>query len=461
MGAQLTLYISFFLLGMTTLLPWNFFITPFAYWMTKLQRSDWKDHNSTDVSSLSITLANISIPVDGKEVRTLGSGVPVPEDNCAVDWEFNQLQKFWSSTLGISTMLTNLIFCFLTTALANKIPRKARFLGSLSGYVICLAVTLGMVRINFEDIIPVFFGATMAIVVVITICCAVFQTSLFGLATEFPMDLGIMGAVMGGQGCGGIFACVVNLITLAIFDNPLDSAFVFFLLAIVFTLFGIFMFLRIVRLPLYIQHVDADEKSTDSNAFAVENEAMLDDENITFGQFMKTTLWPYMLSVFLCFVVTLGLFPAVAAFVRPNNYDCNNVYHTKWFQPIWCFTLFNVGDTIGRMTASKVPFPKPQQSFKLLTISIVRFGFVLLLPLCNIPTPGRRIDIVFYSDWVYILVMAAMSISGGIISTQAMSFASQIAPRHLADQVGNTMGTSLVAGLCGGAAFSFVVLAVM
>jgi hypothetical protein len=77
-----------------------------------------------------------------------------------------------------------------------------------------LAVTLGMVRINFEDIIPVFFGTTMAIVVVITICCAVLQTSLFGLATEFPMDLGIMGAVMGGQGCGGIFACVVNLITL-------------------------------------------------------------------------------------------------------------------------------------------------------------------------------------------------------------------------------------------------------
>merc|ERR1712003_191609 len=84
------------------------------------------------------------------------------------------------------------------------------------------------------------------------------------------------------------------------------------------------------------------------------------------AQFVRTTLWPYMLSVFLCFVVTLGLFPAVAAFVRPNNYDCNNVYHTKWFQPIWCFTLFNVGDTIGRISASKVPFPKPQQSFKLL-----------------------------------------------------------------------------------------------
>ena len=31
-------------LRMATLLPWNFFITPFAYWMTKLQRPDWKNH---------------------------------------------------------------------------------------------------------------------------------------------------------------------------------------------------------------------------------------------------------------------------------------------------------------------------------------------------------------------------------------------------------------------------------
>ncbi|CAG5095099.1 Oidioi.mRNA.OKI2018_I69.XSR.g14032.t1.cds [Oikopleura dioica] len=447
---------------MATLLPWNFFITPFAYWMTKLQRSDWKNQTSPD--TMSLTLTNISIELGKNQNLRIGSGAapPATEDNCTNDWEFNPLQKFWSSTLAISTMGTNLIFCFLTTILAKKIPRKTRFLGCLLGYVLCLSATLAMVRINFEDKIPVFFGTTMGIVVLITICCAVFQTSLFGLASEFPMDLGIMGAVMGGQGCGGIFACVVNLLTLGLFDDPLESAFIFFLLAIVFTLFGIFMFLRIIRHPLYIQHVhDGDQKSMDSNAENVENEAMLSDANITFGDFVKTTLWPYMLSVFLCFVVTLGLFPAVAAFVQPINYDCNNVYHTKWFQPIWCFTLFNVGDTIGRVSASKVPFPKPQESMKLLTASIVRFGFVFLLPLCNIVTADRSTSIVFYSDWVYIIIMAAMSLSGGIISTQAMSFASQIAPRHLSDDVGNTMGTSLVAGLCGGAAFSFLILFVM
>ena len=57
---------------------------------------------------------------------------------------------------------------------------------------------------------------------------------------------------------------MANSILLGLFDNPLDSAFVFFLLAIVFTLFGIFMFLRIIRHPLYIQHVhDGDQKVAD------------------------------------------------------------------------------------------------------------------------------------------------------------------------------------------------------
>ena len=71
-----------------------------------------------------------------------------------------------------------------------------------------------MVRLDSEEWIPKFFVITLVIVICITIFCAVFQTSIFGLAAEFPPEHGIMTAVMGGQGCGGIFACVVNLVTL-------------------------------------------------------------------------------------------------------------------------------------------------------------------------------------------------------------------------------------------------------
>ena len=51
---------------MATLLPWNFFITPFAYWMTKLQRSDRQNHTTT-VPMLTTTTApitNVSVQVN-------------------------------------------------------------------------------------------------------------------------------------------------------------------------------------------------------------------------------------------------------------------------------------------------------------------------------------------------------------------------------------------------------------
>ena len=119
-----------------------------------------------------------------------------------------------------------------------------RFVGCLIGYLVCFAVTLLMVRIDNSEWIPAFFYSTLAIVIAITVSIfftlirifftrcfifhtviylliqvftAVFQTSIFGLAAEFPAELGIMTAVMGGQGCGGIFACVVNLATLGEF----------------------------------------------------------------------------------------------------------------------------------------------------------------------------------------------------------------------------------------------------
>lgn len=168
-----------------------------------------------------------------------------------------------------------------------------------------------------------------------------------------------------------------------------------------------------------------------------------------------------MVSVISVFVVTLSLFPAVAAFVRPSGYDCHSEYHTKWFVPIWCFTLFNVSDTIGRMMSGIVDFPKPGESKKLLFLCLARIGLMALFPMCNINPDARQTKVMFESDLVYILIMSVIGISGGILSGKAMAHASIISPPHLQDDTGNLMGTCLVAGLLGGAASSFIVLALI
>ena len=46
-------------------------------------------------------------------------GERIVEEACSQgSFEFNDLQKFWNSLLGIATMGTNLVFAFLTTILA-------------------------------------------------------------------------------------------------------------------------------------------------------------------------------------------------------------------------------------------------------------------------------------------------------------------------------------------------------
>ena len=89
---------------------------------------------------------------------------------------------------------------------------------------------------------------------------------------------------------------------------------------------------------------------------------------------------------------------------------------------------------------------------------------------------SRQTPVRFESDLVYILIMSVIGVSGGILSGKAMTHASIISPPHLQDDtgmnflmlhalykiyLGNLMGTCLVAGLLGGAASSFIVLALM
>ena len=139
------------------------------------------------------------------------------------------------------------------------------------------------------------------------------------------------------------------------------------MLAIVYTALALYLFCAMRKNELYQKYVvnKAEESPKEGTSNRDEEtklvqkvEAMENEDKTSFGEFIRTTLWPYMLSVFLVFVVTLGLFPGAAAFIKPAAYDCMNLYHTKYFVPIWCFTLYNVTDTAGRWLSGKVDFPK-------------------------------------------------------------------------------------------------------
>jgi equilibrative nucleoside transporter 1/2/3 len=57
-------------------------------------------------------------------------------------------------------------------------------------------------------------------------------------------------------------------------------------------------------------------------------------------------IWPYGVAVLMCFLVTLACFPALT--VRVVSTVGEGAWANKFFIPVSCFVLFNVGDYMGR-----------------------------------------------------------------------------------------------------------------
>ena len=115
----------------------------------------------------------------------------------------------------------------------------------------CLMFTCVMTLVNTDSWQNAFFWITIASVVVINVLVAIFQGGLSGVAAKFPPRY--MGAVVQGQGLGGIFASAVNVITLAMpgFDFE-TAAFSCFLVTVLFLLIAVLALMALIRTEFFM-----------------------------------------------------------------------------------------------------------------------------------------------------------------------------------------------------------------
>ena len=73
-------------------------------------------------------------------------------------FEFNDYQNFWNSALGVTTMTTNLVFCFLTTLLAVSLKTFSTT-NSQKYYFIFLKNFPLLLRAEFQEI----YGLSVAL----------------------------------------------------------------------------------------------------------------------------------------------------------------------------------------------------------------------------------------------------------------------------------------------------------
>ncbi len=216
-------WLVFYMLGMTTLLPWNFFIAVNDYWNFKFRDTE---HNATHTELQ-------------KEFTSYLGRVRKANLNCTFIFS------------AISSNIPNAVFVILNVIYGQRFRLNVRLIGSLSLMATLFIAVLIMTRMDSDTWQSTFLLATLLIVVLLNICTAIFQGGLIGVAGKFPSNY--MGGMMAGQALGGIFPALVNIAVIALDVNAPEIGFFCFLIAFLFVLLSLVMFM-VIQTTTFFRH---------------------------------------------------------------------------------------------------------------------------------------------------------------------------------------------------------------
>ncbi|XP_054914660.1 equilibrative nucleoside transporter 2 isoform X2 [Poeciliopsis prolifica] len=437
--------IIFFILGLGTLLPWNFFMTASLYFQSRL--------NSTELKN-------------GTAVRK--------------EYHFNNWMTFLSQ-------LPLLVFTLLNSFMYQRISEAIRIAGSLVFILLLFILTAVLVKVDMNQ--DLFFSVTMATIWFINSFGAVLQGSLFGLVGLLRQKYSAI--FMSGQGLAGTFAAIAMLLAKAS-DADFDSAALgYFITPCVGTLVTLLSYLLLPRMEFaqfYLNRKTKYEEGTRDKLLTdgkpLENgkpnghangavastalysisqdEAKLEispdrseeanssaEKASVLEVFKKIRVMAFCVTF--VFTVTLSVFPAVTVDVQTAFPDGR---WGRFFIEVCCFLVFNINDWFGRTVTTKIHWPRKESCvFPILVVA--RVIFIPLLMLCNVQ-PRSHLPIIFSHDAVFTLIMALFSMSSGYFVCLSMSYAPQLVEPKDAETAGALMTFFLALGLSLGAALSFL-----
>uniref|UniRef100_A0A671TDT6 Solute carrier family 29 member 1 (Augustine blood group) n=1 Tax=Sparus aurata TaxID=8175 RepID=A0A671TDT6_SPAAU len=401
-------WLIFFMLGLGTLLPWNFFMTATVYFTSRLKDSPLADSSAN---------------------QTEAAG----EHRSVLEAKFNNV-------MTLCAMLPLLFCTCLNSFLHSLISQRLRVMGSLLVIMFVFMVTAVLVKVPMEPL-P-FFSLTMVKIIIINSFGAVLQGSLFGMAGLLPASYTT--PIMSGQGLAGTFAAFAMICAIASGSELQDAAFGYFITACVVIFLSILSYILLPKLEFFqfYQETNRKQRSDEDNSVDLMNS----------GKQTNKTIWLLAVSVCFTFTITIGLFPAITADIKSTLADGGS--WERYFIPVSCFLLFNLCDWGGRSLTAVCMWP--DKDSRLLPVSIVcRLVFVPLFMLCNVQ-PRLNLPVFFHHDGWFIFFMIIFAFSNGYLASLCMCFGPKNVLPHEAETAGAIMAFFLSLGLALGASLSFV-----
>ncbi|XP_026216606.1 equilibrative nucleoside transporter 2-like isoform X3 [Anabas testudineus] len=415
-----------FVLGLGTLLPWNFFITASQYFNGRL------------------TVSNIT-----------SNGT-----------SHTQTKNYnYDSWMALLSQLPLLMFTLLNSFLYQWVSERIRVAVSMIIIFLLFSLTAALVQVPMLP--DTFFSVTMATIWFINMFSAVLQGSMFGVVGLFPPRYSTL--FMSGQGLAGIFAAIAMLLSILSNADTSSAALGYFITPCVATLGTLLCYLLLphlnfARFYLNTSHTDSVQKAQElltgtekkmlngkdleaNGKLMMEQEASQERSSVL-TVFKK--IWVMALCVTCVFAITLSVFPVIT--VRVQTVYKGNAAWDKVFTCVCCFIVFNTMDLVGRSTPSLVQWPsKDSQLFPAAVLA--RLVFIPLLMMCNI----KDSELSFFThDCAFVTIMALFSFSNGYLASLCMAYAPQFVRFKDCETAGSLMTFFLALGLAVGASFSFL-----
>ncbi|RDD43128.1 Equilibrative nucleoside transporter 3 [Trichoplax sp. H2] len=424
-------YFLFLFLGMCTLLPFNMFLTASPYFSAKLNGTRW--------------------------------------------------QYTYQNYFLVAYSVPAIVAAAVTVPMLRVVRLKIRMIVSPVILMIIFIFTAVMVKVDTSTWIDTFFTLTIVgIVISNSLGSAIYQSSLFGLASLFPKQYSQ--SVVSGQALAGIFTSAASILSLLGANDPYESAVFYFISAVVALLVCIISYALLRRIEYAKYHMkklefdksaektDAEEESPSDND-AMEKTRVADEKDISVtvsrwvhgGRYLIMIwkqIWPTALSGILCFTITLGVYPAIASRIEPVDKASNSTFLNRFFTPVTCFLTFNVADFVGRFLALWLLQPNYKRGITLLILTLMRIGFIPLFLLMNVQ-PRSNLPVLIPSDIVYVISLALLGISNGYIISLSMMYGPMRVDAKYAESTGAIMAACLILGLGFGSALSFATVALL
>ena len=433
-------YIVFCLMGMSTMLPWNFFTAITIFWNYKFR----------DVSHKNITA------------------------NPQFEIEQTDLQKQFTSYLSIASNIPNAIFVILNAVYGAQYSSWKRINISNALMVILFIIISGLAAVNSDQWQELFLFLMLTIVILVSSSASVFTGSIFGLAGKFPAKY-ISGAML-GQAVGAVFPAIAVIIILALDIQAKDVGFACFLLATAFLILGMVAFNWVNRSNFfrYFSHSNVRKTSKTrkiSETRDVEGYIKIakskGEPSANFLQlFVRAKM--YCLAIFFTSFFTLSVYPSLTVLVE--HYESNSretlIYNSKWdtvyFTPITNFLLCSIGDSLGRILANHYQLSNNTERREKITLflSLSRALFIPMFLFCNASPTKRTLPVVFDSDGLFIGFMALLSLGNGYLGNLCMMQGPKIEKENgdIQEKIAMILVAFLVIGQAFGSFMSYFVL---